>query len=38
LLSLYQVYFDGVILTSGDYFYTMVPGDYSVVKKMDLLK
>ena len=34
----YQVIFDGKNLASGIYFYKMISGDFSVVKKMNLLK
>jgi hypothetical protein len=34
----YQIYFDGGNLASGVYFYKMIAGDFSSVKKMNLLK
>jgi hypothetical protein len=34
----YQVSFDGGNLASGVYFYKMIAGDFSSVKKMNLLK
>jgi hypothetical protein len=36
--GVYQVSFDGENLASGVYFYKMVAGDFSSVKKMNLLK
>lgn len=34
----YQIYFDGGNFASGVYFYKMIAGDFSSVKKMNLLK
>jgi hypothetical protein len=34
----YEVNFDGSKLTSGVYFYKMTTNDYSLVKKMTLIK
>ena len=36
--GIYRVYFDGGNLASGVYFYKMIAGDFSSVKKMSLLK
>jgi hypothetical protein len=36
--GIYQVSFDGENLASGVYFYKMIAGDFSSVKKMNLLK
>jgi len=36
--GVYRVSFDGENLASGVYFYEMIAGDYSSVKKMNLLK
>jgi len=36
--GVYQVSFDGENLASGVYFYKMIAGDFSSVKKMNLLK